>query len=92
MVAQGLIELLCPDRAGDRGTPRILLISRELVEYHVAALFCQLDHLRCWERSLFVEYVLEITSLCWHLHGVQQRHVDVDLLDYFNKTSELLVH
>ncbi len=91
-VAQGLVELLCPDRAGDRRTLRIFLLLWELVEYQVAALFRQFDHLHCRERSLVAEYVFEITGVCWHLHSVQQRHVDVDLLDYFNKTSELLVH
>jgi hypothetical protein len=34
------------------------------VEYDVAALLRQLNHLHCWMRSLVVEDILKITGIC----------------------------
>ena len=47
-VAQGMVKSLCPDRASDRDTPRILLLFWKPVEYSCATLFGQLDDLHGW--------------------------------------------
>ena len=63
-----------------------------MIEYRCATLFRELDNLHGGKKSLVVDDVLDVMGVRWYMHHIQQRDVNMYLLDHLNKASELFVH
>ena len=70
-IAQGVAEVFSANRTCDRWAPWIFFLLWGLIEYSCATLFCELDDLRCGQRSLVVDDVLDVVSVGWYMHHVQ---------------------
>jgi hypothetical protein len=88
---QDPVEVLCLDRVVDSWTAQILFLLRKLLTYSCATLLISIDHFHGRQQLLVANDVLEIESISWYLHHIQQGHIDVDPLYHINKTAELLV-
>ena len=70
-VTQGIAEVLSANRTIDHWTPRIFFLLGRLVDYSSATFLRKLDNLRCGQRSLVVDDVLDVAGVSWYMHYVQ---------------------
>ena len=70
-VTQGIAEVLSANRTINRWASRVFFLFWRLVEYSSATFFCELNNLRCGQRLLVVDDVLDVASVSWYMHYVQ---------------------
>ena len=71
-VAEGVGEMLSPDRASDGGAAWVFLLHQERIEYSSATLFCQLHDLGGGKCPLVSKNILDILGICGYMHSVMK--------------------
>ena len=70
-VTQGIAKVFSANRTIDHWASRVFFLLWWLVEYSSATFFCELNNLRCGQRSLVVDDVFDVVGVSWYMHHVQ---------------------